>query len=184
MFVDGENFCLRGQELAKSNNVPLAHGPLYKPDTFLWIPGQQALAIPNANHPYLAAFGTRSYYYASVQGDVDKIEDVEDTLWGWGFTPRVFKKNKGEKAKGVDITLAKDMLSHAFLDHYEVVCLLAGDGDYVPLVEEVKRQGKRVICCFFKESGLNPKLRRTCDEFIDMGPILIGKWRFYLGPGR
>jgi len=31
------------------------------------------------------------------------------------------------------------MLSHAFLDHYEVACLVTGDADYIPLVEEVKR---------------------------------------------
>ena len=184
MFVDGENFCLRGQEVANAANVQMTVGPLFKPDTLLWIPGLNALAIPNGNHAYLAGIGTRSYYYASIQGDENVIEDLEDTLWGWGFTPRVFKKNKRAKAKGVDIMLAKDMLSHAFLDHYDAACLFAGDGDYVPLVEEVKRLGKRVICCFFRDSGLNPRLRRSCDEFIDMGPTLIGKWQYFLRSGK
>ena len=43
------------------------------------------------------------------------------------------------RAKGVDIALTKDLLSHAFLDNYDAVVLVAGDGDYVPVVEELKR---------------------------------------------
>ena len=31
-----------------------------------------------------------------------------------------------------------------FEDHYDVAVLIAGDGDYVPLVEEVKSLGKVV----------------------------------------
>jgi len=40
------------------------------------------------------------------------------------------------------------MLSNAIDNNYEVAVLVAGDADYVPLVEEVKRRGKMVILCF------------------------------------
>ena len=61
--------------------------------------------------------------------------------------------------KGVDISLAKDLLSHAFLDNYDYAILYSGDGDYVPLVEEVKRIGKNVMVCFFDTDCLNKELK-------------------------
>ena len=43
---------------------------------------------------------------------------------GSSFPPEVFKrKREGEKAKGVDIALSKDLLSHAYLDNYDVAVL-------------------------------------------------------------
>jgi len=48
------------------------------------------------------------------------------------------------------------MLSHAFLNNYDVATLIAGDADYVPLVEEVKRLGKVVYVLFFVSNGLSP----------------------------
>jgi uncharacterized LabA/DUF88 family protein len=71
----------------------------------------------------------------------------------WVSSQNVFKKDKqGRKTKGVDITLTRDMLSHAFRGNYDVARLIAGDGDYLPLIEEVKRLGKRVQVCFFDMS--------------------------------
>jgi uncharacterized LabA/DUF88 family protein len=48
-----------------------------------------------------------------------------------------------------------------------VAVLVTGDGDYLPVVEEVKRFGKRVVLAFFEhsEAGLSPELRRAADEF-------------------
>jgi len=91
----------------------------------------------------------------------------------------VFKKSKQqEKAKGVDISLTKDMLSHAFMDHYQIAVLMSGDGDYIPVVEEVKRLGKRVVVWFFGETeGLNPKLRLAADEFIDISNLWVTSWK-------
>jgi uncharacterized LabA/DUF88 family protein len=88
----------------------------------------------------------RANYYTSVVGDADKLNKVAKRLWALGFDPHVFKKaRQEEKAKGVDIALTKDMLSHAFRNNYEIAVLYAGDGDYVPLVEEVKSLGKLFI---------------------------------------
>jgi uncharacterized LabA/DUF88 family protein len=63
--------------------------------------------------------------------------------------------------------MAKDMLSHAFLDNYDLAVLVCGDGDLVPLVQGVKRLGKWVIVAFF-DHCLNPKLRRAADEFSQL----------------
>jgi uncharacterized LabA/DUF88 family protein len=78
-------------------------------------------------------------------GDDPTLDSVRKQISGLGFNPVVFKRDSDQKkAKGVDIALTKDMLSHAFRDNYQIAVLVAGDGDYVPLVEEVKRLGKLV----------------------------------------
>ncbi|HSR06511.1 MAG TPA: NYN domain-containing protein [Bryobacteraceae bacterium] len=177
LFVDGENLTFRAQENALKHNVSMPEGQRYRKDTFIW-PFVNPPTVELPSRKYLAAMGQRAYYYTSIKGDDVAIASVKQDLWNLGFTPQVFKKvRQEEKAKGVDISLTKDMLSHAFFGHYEVACLVAGDGDYVPLVEEVKRQGKLVVCMFFADSGLNPALRLACDEFIDLNPYLAnGFW--------
>src|SRR4051794_12186407 len=56
--------------------------------------------------------------------------------------PRGHPQAERPGAKGVDISLTKDMLVQAFLGNYDIAVLVAADGDYLPVVEEVKRLGK------------------------------------------
>lgn len=49
----------------------------------------------------------------------------------------------------------------------DVISLCSGDGDFVPLVEYLKNQGKRVeIIAFGRSASL--KLKEVADEFIDL----------------
>ncbi|MGI9074506.1 MAG: NYN domain-containing protein [Bryobacteraceae bacterium] len=117
-------------------------------DAFLWFehhninyPLPKALPAPifNPNNELEIINVIRSTYYTSICGDLDKIRELEEKIWNVGMQPCVFKKTcREEKAKGVDIALTKDMLVHAFLDNFDIAVLVTGDGDYVPLVEEVK----------------------------------------------
>jgi uncharacterized LabA/DUF88 family protein len=50
-------------------------------------------------------------------------------------------------------------------DNYDVAILVAGDGDYVPLVRAVKGEGARVHVWAFS-SGLSPKLKMEADHFV------------------
>src|SRR5689334_6309925 len=143
MFVDGENLTFRAQEVLSANGVVPTEGPFWNKDRFIWQPALQGVHVINQGRNYLETLAVRSYYYTSLTGDADSLNQVRSKLWDLGFTPRVFKKHKQtEKAKGVDITLTKDMLLHAVNNHYDVAVLVAGDGDYVPLVDEVKHLGK------------------------------------------
>jgi len=49
----------------------------------------------------------------------------------------------------------------------DAVVLVSGDGDFIPLVEYLKNQGKRVEVMAFGKST-SSKLIETADEFIDM----------------
>jgi uncharacterized LabA/DUF88 family protein len=77
----------------------------------------------------------------------------------------------------VDIALTKDLLRHAFLGNYDVAVLVAGDGDYVPLVDEVKRLGKVVYVEFFRQSGLSNNLRLAADRFFEMDEFFLHQWK-------
>lgn len=54
--------------------------------------------------------------------------------------------------KGVDTLLATDMVSMAFLNHYDIAFLVSGDGDLAPAVEAVKAAGKQAVVAAFPRS--------------------------------
>lgn len=50
----------------------------------------------------------------------------------------------------------------------DVIVLVSGDGDFIPLVEYLKNQGKRVEVIAFGRSA-SGHLKEVADEFIDLG---------------
>ncbi len=180
MFVDGENLTFRAKALAAKRDVELKEGRFYSPDVFVWIPGFNATSYVPGITLSIQAEATRSYYYTSIWGDYPELSSVREKLWSLGFQPEVFKKEgrREEKAKGVDIMLTKDVLSHAFMDNYDIAVLVAGDGDYVPLVNEVKRLGKQVCVAFFgPEFGLNSELKLASDSFANIQKEFVLRWQ-------
>ncbi|MEX1254128.1 MAG: NYN domain-containing protein [Dehalococcoidia bacterium] len=65
--------------------------------------------------------------------------------------------------KGVDVTLAIDMLTGAFEDRYDSAVLVSSDGDFAPLVREVQRYGKRVEYVYFRGGRLSRALQQACN---------------------
>jgi uncharacterized LabA/DUF88 family protein len=184
LFVDGENFTFRAQEIPSIKGA-LREGPYYAPDVFVWYPYYRGTISPfqrlSPQRREIHGYAIRAYYYTSLVGDDNKLSATEDALWRIGFTPRVFKKDRQrEKTKGVDIALTTDVLTNAFLNNYEIAVLLAGDGDYVPMVREVKRLGKEVYVAFFGSTGLNPKLRLESDQYFDIESFFGDRWRAYV----
>ena len=100
LFVDGENFTCRAQQVAKDKNVSLPEGRFHLRDTFIWVPdflGTRAmqsdeggLSVPLQPH------ALRAHYYTSVVGDEDKIRGVKNDLFQIGFTPKDSRKARTE----------------------------------------------------------------------------------------
>lgn len=180
-FVDGENFAIRGQEVTATSGITLVSGIYFERDVFLWSPGKQPIDLILHKRSYGSySHSIRSYYYTSVVGDAARVDSMKDRLCELGVQSEVFKKaQKHQKAKGVDIALARDVLSNAFRHNYDVAFLFAGDGDYVPLVEEVKRLGKIVCIVFFETSGLNPILKLAADFFLPLEDAFIESWQTF-----
>lgn len=189
LFVDGENLTLQAQKLAPEHGTTLVEGEFWQKDRYIWVPGitptyrmfLEGSGSPGLRIPYaLEHTAIRCYYYTAVRGSEERVVAVKRQLRHIHFDPQVFKKIKN-KSKGVDITLSRDMLSHAYGGHYDVAILFAGDGDYLPLIDEVKRQGKRVCVCYFEEekAGLSGDLRVVADHFSPIDEFLFENWKRY-----
>lgn len=176
VFVDGENLTMRFQEMVATGRTPRNHVHHLR-DTYAW---SHNTVTPMLNVVH------RATYYTYVQGDeltVDQVAlQIRDLTFanyfivgahhslGWlhnKLAPCVFKKARGARAKGVDIQLTVDVLTHCQHNNLDVVYLVAGDGDYRPLILEAQRIGKRVRVAALS-NGLSPQLKLVADEFIDL----------------
>lgn len=61
------------------------------------------------------------------------------------YQPLVQGSNNRLEEKGVDVALALEAFEAAALKHFDVVVLVTGDGDYVPLVRKLSGLGTRVM---------------------------------------
>lgn len=163
MFVDGENLAKRYGAILKTDK-PRSH-VVYEPDVYVW--SRYATRI-NGPQDFI-----RRYYYTSAPGDQPSRDTIAEQLRQLGIeAPRVFHRPRNGRSKRVDITLATDMLSHAHRKNYDIAILVAGDGDYVPLVEAVKAEGRRVAL-WFVHDGLSPSLKAASDHYWDIGKCLF-----------
>ena len=69
-----------------------------------------------------------------------------------------------------DVGIAIDIVS--MLEALDVVILASGDGDFCPLAELIKRQGKRVEVVAF-EHNTSMDLQRIADQFFPIGDDLL-----------
>jgi uncharacterized LabA/DUF88 family protein len=162
MFVDGENLVLRYQDLVKDK--PSADHITHHINLFVWS------SVLNAFLKHLNII--RRYYFTSVQGDDSKIEEVEALIRSSGFeAPRVFKKFKNRPSKQVDIALATEMLTHGFRGNYDYALLVSGDKDFVPVVDSLASEGRRILL-WYVSSGCSPALKRAADHCFDLSQVL------------
>jgi len=120
------------------------------------------------------------YYDARPEEDSDAekelrdyweaVELLSDTELGFGSL-RGGTKRRPPRQKGVDTLLAVDMLVGAFTGIYSVAVLVAGDADFVPVVNEVRRRGVMVVVAA-NEQEVASDLRRSADRFVPIGPGL------------
>ena len=87
-------------------------------------PKEDALAHAQQRE-YFESLERRTFFLTVVLGEAVKLADG------------TFRQ------KGVDILLAIDALSMAYLDHYDSALFLLGDRDFIPLIEAVKDAGKK-----------------------------------------
>ena len=185
MFVDGENLAIQGQKVPRLAGVELMEGPFHQQDTFLWVPenthsgflrnlaGLSGLPPPSP---------TQSHYYTSAVATDRELQSLSRVVREAGFAPHIFKKpSKAEKSKGVDISLARDLLVHGFEGGFSYALLIAGDQDYLPLLQELQRRRLAVFVSFF-ENGMGPRLRAEADFFFPLDRVFLDSWDDYLFP--
>lgn len=115
----------------------------------------------------------RSYWFASWHPESGRPTNFYTALQREGFrltdSPRV-ERGGTYIEKGVDITLATEMLAHAFQDSYDTAVLVSGDQDYRRVIEYIQDRGKRVVVAGWENSSLS-KIQNQADEFVTLDDI-------------
>jgi uncharacterized LabA/DUF88 family protein len=90
-----------------------------------------------------------------------------DSLRYQGFRVVVREVNYGEEGqqKEVDVSIATELVTGALRDMYDVAILVSGDRDFVPAVERVRSEGKRVEVAFFGDAAL-PGARSSFSHYL------------------
>jgi cold shock CspA family protein len=95
------------------------------------------------------------------------------------YLPLRFNENNVAQEKGIDVWLALEAYELAIYKHFDILVLVAGDGDYVPLVRKLHTLGTQVmlICWDFSyhsESGgvVETKTSRLLMEEV-FHPVLM-----------
>jgi uncharacterized LabA/DUF88 family protein len=80
--------------------------------------------------------------------------------------------------KGVDVALAVDALQVGLGQKIDVAVLVTGDGDFVPLVRALNKQGVRVLAAYFafekKDGGksfVNERLLAAANYAVDIAAL-------------
>ncbi len=112
---------------------------------------------------FIRAFG----YVVSTKTGEEK--PFFEALTSLGIETRVRELQEfygGQKKADWDVGIVIDAVRTA--SNVDVIVLCSGDGDFIPLVEFLKAQGKRVEVMAFGKTT-SSKLQEVADEFMDMG---------------
>ncbi|MDR3130896.1 MAG: NYN domain-containing protein [Treponema sp.] len=97
------------------------------------------------------------------------------------YLPLMYGENNTVQEKGIDVWLALEAYELAIYKHFDILVLVAGDGDYVPLVRKLHTLGTQVIliCWDFTYLNENGKpgetktSRQLLDEVFHVVPMYI-----------
>jgi len=124
----------------------------------------------------------RTYYYnapLNKESDETKYKAQQRFFEQLKSTPylelrlgRLVKRNGVLIEKGIDVSIAIDMLTLAWNNVYDTAILVSGDGDFAAAVKSVKDKGKHVENAYFRSSQSNA-LKETCDIEIELTPAIL-----------
>ncbi len=179
IFIDAENLVFRFQEMRKIYKIcdhNYNSNVNHEEDVYIW---WLSMVPCIGMHEVI-----RCTMYSYVQGDSEKIHQLERQIKLLSFnkhgnstlpnniTPCLFKKVRGTKAKGVDISICVDALSHGFKNHYDTAVILSGDGDYIKLIKEIQSMGKQCYIGSFSH-GCNPELKILPDYYFSLDDLFF-----------
>jgi uncharacterized LabA/DUF88 family protein len=83
----------------------------------------------------------------------------------------------GSGEKGADVALAIDAMQVGLDGKIDIAVLVTGDGDFVPLVRALMKQGVRVVAAYFEyecgdhKSFINERLLNVCNYSININEM-------------
>lgn len=168
VFIDGAYLRVEAEKLRNTGDVH----PLNLASNMVGQPTVQGWASDHTTGRRNALMGRVTYYDALPNDDEeserqeywDAIELLPDVHLGFGALKALKRKRR---QKGVDTLIAVDMLVGAFSELFDIAILLAGDADFIPVVEEVRRRGVMVVVAGV-ESSVSEDLRRVADRYVEI----------------
>jgi uncharacterized LabA/DUF88 family protein len=95
-----------------------------------------------------------------------------------GVEPRYLPMSDTRGEKGIDVALAVDALQVGLGGTIDIAVLVTGDGDFVPLVRALNKQGVRVLGVYFKfqtkngkQSYINERLLSVVNYGVDVNAL-------------
>jgi len=95
-----------------------------------------------------------------------------------GVEPKYLPMSQTQGEKGVDVALAVDALQVGLGRMIDVAVLVTGDGDFVPLVRALNKQGVRVLAAYFafeskdgSKSFINERLLAAANYGVDIDAL-------------
>lgn len=161
IFIDGSNFYFGCRNLMGKANIDF-----YKLSKLL-VSGRTLI---------------RTYYYnAPLDKKTDELkyrnqqrffEQLKRTPYLEVRLGRLVERNGILVEKGIDVSIAIDMLTLAWNNVYDTAILVSGDGDFAAAVRSVKDKGKHVENAYFK-SNQSRALTEACDIEIELTSALL-----------
>lgn len=175
VFIDGENFRGRIKEVFKKFNKEYPQWDTYDfygllNDTIDYqgsVPFRFYRAVPKPHTDAQQQSDTLGKLYRTLGGHLHR---QGFKLIRAGVLRADYRKANDPKPtfreKGVDVSMAVDMVAHACDNKLETAYLVASDSDYQPAVAELIKRGKKVVYVGFE---VNPNLgliAKTSDRII------------------
>lgn len=95
-----------------------------------------------------------------------------------GIEPRYLPMSQQQGEKGTDVAMAVDALQIGLDGKIDIAVMVTGDGDFVPLVRALNKQGIRVLAAYFefednlgKKCFINERLLNCCNYAVDVGKL-------------
>jgi len=99
-----------------------------------------------------------------------------------GVEPKYLPMSQSLGEKGTDVALAVDALQIGLDKKIDIAALVTGDGDFVPLVRTLMKQGVRVVAAYFEYSGkdgnrgfINERLRGAANYELNVSGLETSK---------
>ncbi len=122
--------------------------------------------------------------HASTQSDEKKLRRDRNQyhdLMHAGIEPKFLPMSVSQGEKGADVALAIDALQTANDGKIDVAVLITGDGDMIPLVRALMKNGVRVLAAYFDyddgkdKSFINERLLTTCNYEMNINRLETDK---------
>jgi uncharacterized LabA/DUF88 family protein len=141
------------------------------------------LSLPQSLPYRVQLYPVRAYYYDAIadpqthpveyRKESEYFEKVRKNMSFEVKCGRHTITPKRDEQKGVDVRIAIDMVTKAYQNHYDIATLLAGDEDFVDVVNTVKDiAGKQVVGAAF-DWNLSSKLAEVFDNYIRLSKDIL-----------